>query len=140
YAFSNSQRVLTFSVGEGENRGSFATLLQFPDGQKLTTRCRTGIERFVRFWFRSLSKSEEATAIESRLKLALRERDVLESEHRRVVAMNLVEREARLNEHRAYESRLEEEVDARTSMLRLRNRELEHARTEIERNVETLRF
>lgn len=90
--------------------------------------------------FTAVLETQKSAELQARLKMVQRETQVLKEEHRRVVAMNLAEREARLNEHRAYEARLEVEVAHRTRELCERNKELETARNEIALHMESLRF
>lgn len=122
--------------------GSFACVLRFPPGSDSASLVDkdSEIKSLVHFWYWSLLEKERAAELESRLKLVLSENEILEKEHRRVVAMNLEEREGRLNEHRASAARLEEEVAMRTAELRQRNEELERARRDIEKHLATLRL
>lgn len=120
--------------------GSFVALLQYPAKPPAEPATMEDLKSFLAHWYQSLLQQEHSAELEARLKLVVSERDVLEREQRHVLAMNLAEREARLEEHRAYAARLEEEVYARTQQLRQRNAELERARAEIEQHLQTARL
>jgi PAS domain S-box-containing protein len=73
-------------------------------------------------WF-----SEVLAENEARLRQLTRQHGTFQEEHRRIVAMNLLERDARLAEQRTYTARLREEVQERTRQLLERTADLEES-------------
>ena len=73
------------------------------------------------------SQAEMLSDTDARLNQLTRQHETFQEEHRRIVAMNLMERDARLAEQRTYTARLQAEVDERTRQLLERSAALEES-------------
>ena len=117
----------TSALRQGTLLGRLDASRSLPELETLLAERLELIRRAGDVFLELMAGSARISDAEARLRQLTRQQETFQEEHRRIVAMNLFERNARLAEQRTYTARLQEEVRERTRQLVERSEALEES-------------